>query len=147
MSITRSELEYSYKTDFQHWRKNQDFGRQNISLSCPPLDSMNIVMNTTNITTSPIDFIPIGEKTPEPTPRTRPTKFSTRPTESSTQPTNSSKQKGKAHVPADLESDPSLSDSSLRESYSLADSNYRKYKSKKLNTKKKNRKHQKQDLS
>ena len=33
MRTTRSELEYSYKTDFQNWGGNQDFGRQNISTS------------------------------------------------------------------------------------------------------------------
>ena len=33
ISVTRSELDYSYKTDFQNWRENQDFGRQNISMS------------------------------------------------------------------------------------------------------------------
>ena len=27
MSATRSELDYSYKIDFQNWRRNQDFGR------------------------------------------------------------------------------------------------------------------------
>ena len=33
MSGTRSEQNYSYKTDFETKRENQDFGRQNISLS------------------------------------------------------------------------------------------------------------------
>ena len=32
ISATRSELDYRYKTDFQNWRKNQAFGRQNISM-------------------------------------------------------------------------------------------------------------------
>ena len=48
MSWTRSELDYSYRTDFQNWRENQDFGCQNISMSRPPLDSGPISMNTTN---------------------------------------------------------------------------------------------------
>ena len=33
MSGKRSELDYSYKTDFQNWRENQDFRRQNNSMS------------------------------------------------------------------------------------------------------------------
>ena len=33
MIATRSEQDYSYKTYFEIWRENQDFGRQNISLS------------------------------------------------------------------------------------------------------------------
>ena len=66
-------------------------------MSQPPLDSTLIDTNITNGTTSPIDPIPVG-KMPDLTPRTR-------PTESSTWPTDSSKQKGKAHVPADPDSD------------------------------------------
>ena len=54
MSATRSELDYSYKTDFQNGRENQDFERQNISRNWPPLDSTPIGTNTTNRTTSPI---------------------------------------------------------------------------------------------
>ena len=30
MSATRLEQDYSYKTDFQNWKENQDFGRQHI---------------------------------------------------------------------------------------------------------------------
>ena len=37
MNAKRSELDYSYKTGFQNERKNQDFGRQNITMSQPPL--------------------------------------------------------------------------------------------------------------
>ena len=33
MSATRSELDHSYKTDFQNGRENKDFGNQNISMS------------------------------------------------------------------------------------------------------------------
>ena len=68
MSATRSEIDYIYKTDFQNWRENRDFGCQNISMSRPHLDSTPIGTNTTNGTTSSIDLIPIGKKTPEPTP-------------------------------------------------------------------------------
>ena len=68
MSATRSELDYSYETGFQNWRANQDFGRQNILMSRPPLDSTDIGTNMTNRKTSPIDLIPIGTKMPEPMP-------------------------------------------------------------------------------
>ena len=59
MSGMRSEQKYSYKTDFETRRENQDFGRQNISMSQPPLDSTPFGRNTTNKTTSPIDSITI----------------------------------------------------------------------------------------
>ena len=98
MSGTRSELDYSYKTDFQNWRENQDFGRQSISMNQLPLDPNTIFTDTTNGTTLPIDLIPIGTKTPDPTPQTRPS--------------DSSKRKGKVHVPENPEIDPSLSESS-----------------------------------
>ena len=52
----------------------------------------------------------------------------TQPMESSTRPTESPKQKGKAHVLADPESDPSFSDSPSIESDSSDDSNCRKFK-------------------
>ena len=38
MNATISKLGYSYKTDFQNWRKNQDFEHQNIPMIQPPLD-------------------------------------------------------------------------------------------------------------
>ena len=38
MSGTRSEQNHSSKTYFETRRENQDFGRQNISMSRPPLD-------------------------------------------------------------------------------------------------------------
>ena len=59
MIVTRSELDYSYKTDFQNGKKNQEFGSQNISMSLPPLESTPIVMKMSNRTISPIDLIPI----------------------------------------------------------------------------------------
>ena len=37
MITTRSDQDYSYKTDFEIWRGNQKFERQNISMSLPPL--------------------------------------------------------------------------------------------------------------
>ena len=54
---------------------DQDFGRQNISMSRPTLDLTPIGKNTTNETISPIDLIPVGTKMPEPTPLTRPTEL------------------------------------------------------------------------
>ena len=103
ISATRLEQYYSYKTDFEIWRENQDFRRQNISMSRTPLDSTPIGTYTTSGTTSPIDLIPIRTKNPEPTPQTRPKESPTRPMESSTGPAESSKRKGKEHVPADPE--------------------------------------------
>ena len=38
MSGTRSEQKYSYKTDFEIWRKNQDFGSKTKSMSQSPLE-------------------------------------------------------------------------------------------------------------
>ena len=58
-----------------------------------------------------------------------------------------SKRKVKAHVLADTESDPELSDSSSSESDSSADSNYSKSKRKKRDKKKKRQNHKKQDSS
>ena len=55
MSTTRSEQNYISKTDFETRRENQDFERQNISMSQPPLDSTTFGINITNVTTSPID--------------------------------------------------------------------------------------------
>ena len=71
-SAARSNQNYRYKTDFEIWRENQDIGRQNILMSPLTLDSTPIGMNTTNRKTSKLDLTPIGTKTPEPTPLTRP---------------------------------------------------------------------------
>ena len=60
-------------------------------MSQPPLESPRFGTNTTNITTSPIDLIPVGRKTPDPTPQKHLTNFST-------QPTDYSKRKVKVHV-------------------------------------------------
>ena len=59
MSATGSEQDYSYKTDSKIWRENQDFGRQNNSMSQPHLKSTPIGTNTTNVTTSQFNLIPI----------------------------------------------------------------------------------------
>ena len=76
---------------------DQYFGRQNDPMSKPTLYSTPLGTNTTNRTTSPIDSIPVGTKTPEPTPLTRTTEFP--------------EQNGKAHVSGDSAPDPSLLDS------------------------------------
>ena len=107
-SRTRSEQNCSSKTDFETRRENQYFERQNISMSRPPLGSTPFGTNTTNRTTSSIDSIPVGTKIPETTPPTR-------PTDSPILPTDSSEQTGKAHVPGDLDPDPSSSDSSSKQ--------------------------------
>ena len=59
MSGTRSKQNYSYKTDFETRRENQNFGRQNISMSLPPLDSTPLGTNNTTGIKSPIDSIPV----------------------------------------------------------------------------------------
>ena len=79
MSGTRSEQNNRYKTDFETRRENQDFGRQNISMSQPPLDSTTFGTNITNRTMSPIDSISIREKTLDPTQLTQQMDFPTRP--------------------------------------------------------------------
>ena len=72
MSRTRSEQNYSSRTDFETRRENQDIVRKNIFMSRPPLDSTPFGANTTNGTTSPIDLIPVRTKIPDPTPQTVP---------------------------------------------------------------------------
>ena len=62
MGGTRPEKNYSYKTYFETRRENQDFGRQNISMSRPPLDSAPFGTNATNRTTSSIESIPVNKK-------------------------------------------------------------------------------------
>ena len=97
------------------------------------MDSSAIGTNMTNITTLELNSTPIGAKTADPTPMTRPT--------------GSSNLKGKEHVPEDPESDPSSSDSSLSESDFSDYSKYIKANSKRRNKKKKRQKCTKQDSS
>ena len=77
---------------------------------------------------------------PEPTPRTRPLDFPTVPTDLLGQ-------NIKAHVPGDLDPDPSLSDSSSKKSNFSNDINSSKSIKKKRDHKKNIRKHKKQDAS
>ena len=102
-------------------------------MSRPHLDFTTLGMNTTNGTTSPIDSIPVGTKTPEPTPLI--------------QPTGLLDQNGKTHVPGDPDPDPSSSDSLSKKSNSLNDSNSSKLIKNKSNKMKNCRKHKKQDAS
>ena len=78
MSVANSDHDYSYRTDFEIWRKNQQFDCQNILMSQPPSDSTPIGTNTTNVKTSHLDLTPIGIKTPNPKTLTRPTDLSKR---------------------------------------------------------------------
>ena len=78
------------------------------------MDSTPIGTKTTNGTTSPIELIPVGTKTLEPTPLTRPTELP--------------EQNGKAHVPYDPYPDPSFSDSSLKKKKRDMKKKLRKYK-------------------
>ena len=72
------------------------------------MDSNPLGTDTINGTTSPVDSIPVGTKTPEPTPLARTTE--------------SPEQKGKALVPGDPDIDPALSESSSKKSNSPNDS-------------------------
>ena len=51
MSAAKSDDKYNYKIYFEIWRDNQEFERQNISMSQPPLDLTPIDMNTKNART------------------------------------------------------------------------------------------------
>ena len=76
VSETKAKKRYNFKSEFETSRYkvvNQYFGRQNDPMSRPTLDSTPLGTNTTNVTTSPIDSIPVRTKTPELTPLTRTT--------------------------------------------------------------------------
>ena len=77
MSVEKSDHDYSYNTYFETWRENQEFERQNISMSQPHFDSTPIGMINTKKTTSHLDSTPIGTKIPDPKPLTQPTDSST----------------------------------------------------------------------
>ena len=76
MSEAKSYYEYNYKIEFQIWKENEEFERQNISVSQPPLESTPIVTNTSNAKMSHLDSTPVDMKIPDP-------KLLTLPTESS----------------------------------------------------------------
>ena len=62
VSRTGSEQDYNAKTDFETRRENQDFERQNNSMTRPTLDSTPLGTSTTTGTKSHIDLIPVGTK-------------------------------------------------------------------------------------
>ena len=66
MSAAESYHNYNYKTDFEIWREDQEFERQNILMSPKSLDSTPIDMNTKNAKTSHLDSTPVGTKPPDP---------------------------------------------------------------------------------
>ena len=66
MSAASSYQDNSYKTDFGFFGGNQDFGRQNILMSRPHLDSTPISMNMANITTSQLESTPTEKKRQNP---------------------------------------------------------------------------------
>ena len=101
---------------------DQDFGRQNNPINRPTLDSTALGTNTTNGTTSPIDSIPVGTKTPGPMLLALPT-----------------------DLPGYPNPDPSLSDSSKKYN-SLNDTNSKISKKKKCDKKKRHQKDKKDDL-
>ena len=72
MRKIKAKNHYNFKSDFETRREIQYFDQENISMSRPTLDSTPLGTNIANETTSPIDSIPVGTKTPEPTPLTRP---------------------------------------------------------------------------
>ena len=78
MSKAKSDYDYKYKTEFQIWKENKEFERQNISMIRPPLDSTHIGKNTTNAKISHLESTPIGTKTPYPKPLTLTTESSKR---------------------------------------------------------------------
>ena len=65
MSESKSDHEYNYKAGFKIWKENQEFERQKISMSQPPLDSTTIGTNTTK-KKSLLDLTTVGTKTPDP---------------------------------------------------------------------------------
>ena len=117
MSAWKSDHDYNYKTEFQIWKENKEFERQNISMIWPPLDSTHVGTNTSNAKISHLDLTPVGTKNPYP---------------QATNTTNGivkTEKKGREHIPEDLESDPSPSDSSMSESDSSNDRNFSKSRS------------------
>ena len=69
---TKAKNHYNFKSNFETMREIHDFEWENISMSRPTLDSTPLGTDMTNGQTSAIDLIPVGIKTPEPTPLTLP---------------------------------------------------------------------------
>ena len=73
VSEVKSDYDYNYKNQFQIWKENKEFERQNFLVGWPPLDSTPIGMNTSNAKISHLDSTPVGAKTAYPKPLTLPT--------------------------------------------------------------------------
>ena len=116
MSAANSDHEYSYKTDFETWRENQEFEHQNILMSRPPLELTLIGTSITNVTMKHLYSTTLGTKVSDLKPLLRPM--------------HSSKFRGKAHVQDKPESGPKSSDSSSRKSGSSDNRKFIKSKSK-----------------
>ena len=115
MSASKSDHDYNYKTDFEIWRENQEFGRNCFDESTTfVLDSYRYKHN--KYKTSHLYLNHVGKKTPYP--------------KQLTLPTESSERNKKEYVPEDPDSDPSSSDSSSSEYDSYNDIKCRKYRSK-----------------
>ena len=78
MIEAKSDYNYNYKTDFQIWRENKEFKRQNISMSLPPLDLTPVGTKMPDTKSSPLDLTPVGAKMVDPKTLTLPTYFSKR---------------------------------------------------------------------
>ena len=62
VSGNKAKNNYNFKSEYETRRgeiADHDFGRQNDPTSPPTLDSTHLGTNTTNVTTSPIDLIPV----------------------------------------------------------------------------------------
>ena len=63
LSKTKANNHYILKSAFETMREIQYFEWEYISMNQPNLDSTPIGLNNTNVTTPPIDLIPVGTKT------------------------------------------------------------------------------------
>ena len=61
-----AKLDYNYKTDFEIWKENKEFKRQNVSMSQPPLGATHVGTNASNAKILTLDSTPVGTKTPDP---------------------------------------------------------------------------------
>ena len=84
LSGTRAKKYYNLINDFETRREkvvDQDYGYQNGPMGLSHLDSSHIGTNRPNRTTSPIELIQVGKKSPKPTILTLPTDFLQLPTD------------------------------------------------------------------
>ena len=74
MSAASSDHHYNYKTEFQIWKENKEFERQNILISRPPLYLTPFGTNTTNAKIPHLVSTPVSTKMTDPKPLSQPTK-------------------------------------------------------------------------